>query len=58
MEQIKLALEQYAQKHPEIKDHILGIQFALYDTINCIYKEGLEDGLGISDIIKEAKKNV
>jgi hypothetical protein len=56
MEQIKLALEQYAKAHPEIKDHILGIQFALLDSINCIYKEGLEDGLGISDRVKEASK--
>jgi hypothetical protein len=56
MEQIKLALEQYAKAHPEIKDHILGIQFALLDTINCIYKEGLDHGLGIAEGVKEASK--
>jgi len=56
MEQIKLALEQYAKAHPEIKDHILGIQFALLDSINCIYKEGLDHGLGIADRVKEASK--
>jgi hypothetical protein len=48
MEQIKTALEQYAQKHPEIKDHILGIQFALYDAINDQYKQGLADGIEIA----------
>ena len=48
MNEIKTALEQYAQKHPEITDHILGIQFALYDAINDQYKQGLADGIALA----------
>jgi hypothetical protein len=56
MEQIKTALEQYAQKHPEIKDHILGIQFALYDAINDQYKQGVADGIEIAAKLGGKKK--
>jgi hypothetical protein len=48
MNEIKTALEQYAKKNPEIKDHILGIQLALYDAINDQYKQGLADGIKIA----------
>jgi hypothetical protein len=47
MEQIKIALELYAQKHPEITLHIIGIQYALFDAIMQQYKDGLQDGIEI-----------
>jgi len=48
MNEIKLALEQYAQKHPEIKDHILGIQYAILDAVAKQYMDGLEKGFEIA----------
>ena len=47
MEQIKIALEQYALKNPEIIPHIIGIQCALFDAIMQQYKDGLQDGIEI-----------
>ena len=47
MEEIKKALEQYAQKHPEIIPHIIGIQFELFDAIMKQYRDGVRDGIEI-----------
>ena len=47
MEEIKKALELYAQKHTEITPHIIGIQYALFDAIMQQYKDGLQDGIEI-----------
>ena len=47
MEEIKKALEQYAQKNPEIIPHIIGIQFELFDAIMKQYRDGVRDGIEI-----------
>lgn len=48
MNEIKLALEQYAKANPEIKDHIIGIQIVIMDAFAKQYMDGLEKGLEIA----------